>query len=124
MSRRKKTRKVLPDRRNRSLEAVPVKLPAVREEVKDGKLYVTIAYERPRWQRFLGADRLCERSYGLDDYGRHVYESCDGDRTVKQLVWKFAKRTKISKPEAEMAVTKFLKTLISKGLVAVEMEKP
>jgi hypothetical protein len=79
---------------------------------------------RPRWQRFLGADETLERTFGLDRYGQLVYRSCDGKRPVRQIIHQFAKETHVSEPEAEMAVTKFMHTLIRKGLIVVEMEKP
>jgi len=111
-------------RRDASLEAVPYQLPTVREQRKEGKLYLTIEYNRPRWQQMLGADQTCERTFGLDEYGQRVYEYCDGRRTVRQVIGQFAKRTKVSKPEAETAVTRFMRTLIAKGLIAMQMEKP
>lgn len=118
--------KPLPSKSQReaSLSAVPYQLPILRQEEKDGKLYITVQMLRPRWQQFLGADVLCERTFGLDDYGRKVYESCNGVRQVRHIIHNFARDTKISKPEAETAVTRFLKTLMIKGMIAMEMEKP
>lgn len=124
MARRSPSPAAVAARRNASLDGVPFRLRTVRQQEKDGKLYVTILYERPRWQRVLGADRECERTFGLDAYGRRVYESCDGSRTVRQIVSRFAEQVRVSVPEAELAVTRFMRTLLSKGLVAMEMEKP
>ena len=104
------------------LGGVPARAPVVRQEEKDNKLYVTVEFVRPRWQTVLGADRRCERTYGLDPYGRKVYELCNGKRTVKKIVRRFADDTRLSLAEAEMAVTKFMKTLIVKGLVAVAVD--
>lgn len=100
-----------------------MQLPPVRREEKNGKLYVTVRFKRPGWQRILGAVETCERTFGLDAYGRRVYEGCDGKRTVEEIVGSFATATHISLPEAEMAVTRFMKTLMSKGLVAVELDR-
>lgn len=110
--------------RKAALDGVPLRLPPVRTEEKNGKLYVTILYERPRWQRVLGADRECQRTFGLDAYGRRVYESCDGRRRVREIIRRFAEQTNVSVPEAEMVVTQFMRTLLAKGLVAMTMEKP
>jgi len=120
---KKKKRAPSPGAREAALKGRPHRSPPVRKEEKEGKLYVTVKFERPRWQRILGADSTCERTFGLDDYGRRVYESCDGKRTVKSIIKHFAATTRVSLPEAEMAVTKFMRTLLSKGLVAMEMEK-
>lgn len=109
--------------RNAALQARPLQSPPVRTEEKDGKYYVTIRFMRPRWQRVLGADETCERAFGLDAYGRIVYESCDGKRTVKQIVKHFAGKVHVSLPEAELAVTKFMQTLMKKGLILMEMDR-
>ncbi|MBI1337016.1 MAG: PqqD family peptide modification chaperone [Phycisphaera sp.] len=123
LKRTPKTTLDLNTRRNAALEAVPRKRPTVRKEEREGKLYVTVEYERPRWQRVLGADLTCERSFGLDAYGRMVYELCNGRWSVGKIVQRFSEQTHVSKPESEVAVTQFLRTLITKGLVVVEMEK-
>jgi hypothetical protein len=105
--------------RGAALAAVPVRVPPERTEEKDGKLYVTMKFRRPGWQRFLGADRKCERSFGLDAYGQEVYACCDGETRVKDIVGAFAREHHLSKAEAETAVTTFLRTLMSKGLVGM-----
>lgn len=110
--------------RQAALRGRPVQLPPVRREEKNGKLYVTVRFKRPGWQRVLGADETCKRAFGLDTYGRKVYEGCNGKRTVEEIIRGFAEETRVSLPEAEMAVTKFMKTLIAKGLIAVEMDRP
>jgi hypothetical protein len=107
--------------RRGALQGRPFCSPPVRTEERDGKLYVTIRFMRPRWQCILGADGTCERSFGLDPYGRIVYESCDGKRSVQKIIARFATKVHVSMAEAEMAVTKFMKTLLSKGLVVMEM---
>ena len=77
---------------------------------------------RPAWQRMLGADQHCNRSYGLDAYGRDVYGDCNGKAGVRAIIKRFAKRHAVSKPEAEKAVTLFIKTMMSRGLIAMELE--
>lgn len=111
-------------RRNAALDGVPQQLPAVRKELKGEKLQITMKFARPRWQRFLGADAMLERTFGLDKYGQLVYGACDGSNKVRQIIKQFAHQTHVSEPEAEMVVSKFMHTLVSKGLVAIEMEKP
>ena len=120
---KKQKMRAMPGARNLALKARPHQLPPVKSEEKGDKLYITIRFKRPSWQRLLGADEMCKRTFGLDPYGRRVYESCNGKRTVQSIVRKFSEDTKVSVPEAEMAVTKFMRTLMSKGLIAMEMEK-
>jgi hypothetical protein len=109
--------------RRAALGAMPVKVPPQRTEEKNGKLYVTVRFQRPGWQRFLGADRTCERSFGLDAYGQEVYGYCNGETPVKEIIGRFAKRHHLSRAEAETAVTTFLKTLMGKGLVGMAVEE-
>ena len=110
-----------PDGRNAALGGKPHRTPTVKQKEENGKLYVTVQLERSRWQRILGADKARERTFGLDAYGRRVYECCDGEQTVQAIINRFAKSTHVSVPEAEMAVTKFVRTLMSKGLLVIEM---
>ncbi len=108
--------------RQSALSARPVQVPPASVETKNGKLYVTITYRRPGWQRLLGADEHCRRAYGLDAYGRDVYDACDGHTTVANIVSGFAKRHNMSRVESETAVTKFLKTLMTRGLIGMSIE--
>lgn len=109
--------------RDAALAARPVRLPELRREEKEGKLYVTVRLERPRWQRWLGAEATCERTFGLDAYGREVLEMCTGDRTVNTLIERFARNHRLSIPEAEASVTTFLQTLMRKGLVGMAVAR-
>lgn len=102
-----------------ALSGVPHKAPAVKTEQKSEKLYVTVQFERPKWQRLLGADSRCERTFGMDVYGREVYDSCDGQRCFMDITKRFAKNHRISVPEAETAVAAFMTTLMTKGLVVM-----
>lgn len=108
--------------REKALSGVPKKLPFIKQEVKGDKLYVTVELQRPMWQRALGADKLCARSFGLDSYGQEVYQACGEDKNVKTIIDNFAEKHKISVPEAEVAVTTFLTTLMSKSLIYVEVD--
>ena len=109
--------------RSQALDAIPVQAPVVTTERKGEKVYVTIAFERPGWQRALGADRRCKRTYGLDPYGYDVYSFCDGRRSVRQGIERFARKHHVSHPEAELAVTTFLQTLVKKGLIGMAVDK-
>ena len=109
--------------RKAALGSCPRKMPAVRKEKRDKKLYVTVELQRPSWQRLLGADRICRRTFGLDAYGREVYAYCNGRRPVDQIVKRFAKAHSLSLAEAEVSVTTFLKTLVARGLVGIEVEE-
>lgn len=105
--------------REQAMAACPVQCPPQKTERKDGKLYVTIGFERPAWQRLLGAERECSRTFGLDAYGQEVYAKCDGRTPVKAIVKTFASRHHLSEAEARIAVAAFMKTLMRRGLIGM-----
>lgn len=107
--------------RERALNARPQPAPVVRTERTADKLRVTVELARPRWQQWLGAQRLCQRTFSLDAYGQEVYAACDGQCTVRSIIRDFAAHHHLAPPEAEMAVTTFLKTLMAKGLVVMNV---
>jgi hypothetical protein len=102
------------------MAAKPCALPVKRRETDaKGDLRLTVAYERTRLQRFLGASDRCERTFALDALGREVYEQCDGQHSVAAIAAAFAKRHTVSPAEAEYSVCTYLRTLTGKGLVAM-----
>jgi hypothetical protein len=110
--------------RHSAMAAVPVQIPPRRVEHKNEKRYITVAFNRRGWQRLFGADRNCERTFGLDAYGQAVYDACDGEASVKSIIRRFANSQHLSIPEAETAVTTFMKVLMSKGLLAMADGSP
>lgn len=106
-----------------ALNACPVRTNAVKEEEKKDKLYVTVLFQRPKWQQWLGAEKECRRSFGLDKYGVEVYRACDGGTSVKKIVDAFARNHKISVAEAEISVCQFIQTLLIKGLIVMKVDK-
>ena len=108
--------------RDQALTARPVQLPVVRTEDRDdGGLLVTVELTRAGWKTWLGAPQKFVRTFGLDTLGREVYEACDGKNSVKRIVRDFAKTHHITVPEAEISVATYLKTLMTKGLIAMGM---
>jgi hypothetical protein len=57
----------------------------------------------------------------LDALGASVWQACDGQRTVAQVVDHFASTERLSFHEARVAVTQYLRSLIQKGALAIEM---
>ncbi len=106
-----------------ALNACPVRTNAVKTEEKKDKLYVTVLFMRPKWQQWLGAEEKCQRTFGLDKYGVEVYRACDGGTSVKKIVDVFAENHKMSIAEAEISVCQFIKTLLIKGLIVMQVEK-
>lgn len=107
------------------MSARPRQAPIVRtEERPDGGANVTVLIRRPVWQRWIGGSHVAERTFGLDAYGREVFEACDGKRSVQAIVRRFARQHKLSRAEAEMSVTTFVRTLLGRGLLVIEVDRP
>lgn len=109
--------------RTAALNGCPIRLPIVGKKKKGNRLLVTVEMCRPTWQQFLGADKVCEKTYGLDEYGEEVYSYCCGGTDVKKMAEKFSAKHHISLPEAEISVATFLRILMEKGLIGIEIEK-
>jgi len=90
----------------------------------DGGAIVTALLRTSRWLRVLTGKDVREQSFGLDPYGLEVFEACDGKRSVQAIIRRFAKGHKVSRAEAELSVTTFLKRLLAKGVVVMEMDMP
>jgi hypothetical protein len=73
------------------------------------------------WQKWFGAPSEYDRRYVLDALGREVLEACDAQASVREIVDRFARGHNVSVPEAEIAVTAYLKTLMAKGLIEIEV---
>lgn len=110
--------------RQRALMARPVPTRAAAwKELEDGGLRLTVVFEASRWQRFMGAPKEYERNYDLDALGREVYELCNGRNRIRDIIKHFVEVHHLTKPEAERAVTNYVKTLVGKGVVNVVVPK-
>jgi hypothetical protein len=110
--------------RGAAMKARPAKAPVVRrKDLQGGRVEVTVRLRRPTWLRMLGSSDEFDRTYGLDELGLEVYDTCDGRTTVQQMVQRFASAHRVSVPEAELSVTTFLKTLLVKGLVVIQIDR-
>lgn len=110
--------------RDRALDSRPVKLELVaQQETEEGGLRLTAELERPRWQRWLGGSPKGRRTFELDAFGNEVYTACDGINSVEDIITGFADTHNLSLPEAEISVTRFLRMLVQRGLVAIEMDR-
>jgi len=108
----------------RMLEARP--LPnAAAEATEEGEgLRLTVPRERPWWMvppvSWVLSVRLT-RGMRLDRVGARVWRLCDGERTVEQVVDAFAGEYNLTFHEARVAVTGYLRQLVQRGALAIEM---
>jgi hypothetical protein len=92
-----------------------------REDRPDGGVLVTVEVQCRRAYRLLTGRATREHTFGLDKYGREVLDACNGARRVKDIIRRFADAHKISAAEAELSVTAFLRTLLTKGLIVMDV---
>lgn len=107
--------------RQQAMDAKPVAVEIARREPLAGGgqrvgVYVPTGGLSKRLLRL--PDRVI-RQFDLDAYGVELLSLCDGKRTVRNLIKHFARSRRLDPHEAENAVTTFLRTLISKGLVRI-----
>jgi len=106
--------------RDAAMEARPHLMPGLRtEEEADGSINVLIRFQRSKWQKWLGAPPEYERKYQLDTLGREVLDACDGGTSVRRIIAGFAAAHSLNVTEAEIAVTKYLKTLMMKRVIGM-----
>jgi len=109
--------------RSAAMSARPRAAAVIGIQPRDGGgAHVKVLLPRPRWQAWLGGGGDLEKTFALDAYGREVFEACDGKRSVRAIVRRFAANHRLNRAEAEMSVTAFLRTLMRKGLIVMEMD--
>ena len=57
----------------------------------------------------------------LDEPGASVFSDCDGSRTVRNIISRFADRYRLSFLEARQAIASYLASLLKRGAIAVAL---
>jgi len=89
----------------------------------DGTLVVTVKLNRPGWLMPPLSWMIRpapERKMALDAIGTAIWNWCDGRRTLEEIIDAFAKEYALTFHEARVAVTGFMKSLVARGILAVE----
>ncbi len=60
----------------------------------------------------------------LDELGTFVIELCDGEHCVREISEQFAERFRLSRREAEVSTTAFLRTLARRSIIALVINEP
>ncbi len=96
------------------------------EAMEDGGLRVITHRREDWWVRLLSVVFPIprERRVELDEVGRQVWELCDGENTLKDMIEVFQKRHKLTRMEAEWSLRNYLKDLGKRRLVGFVVEKP
>jgi len=95
------------------------------EELEDGGLRVHTQRREDWWVKLLGIVFPIprERRLELDVVGRQVWELCDGEHTLREMISIFQERHKLTRAEAEWSLRNYLKDLGRRGLVGFAVEK-
>jgi len=113
--------------RQQCLAAIAVRNPLARAKpLKNGQLELELPLEKTRlgkWFSF-GSDKPLIRRYQLDALGRDVWEMIDGKRPVRALIEQFAAKHRLNLREAEVSMMAYLRTLASRGIIALAVETP
>lgn len=96
----------------------------LREEA-DGSIALAVPTKKPSLAR--GAISWLarvpkERVTVLDPIGASIWKSCDGERTVEEIVEKFATFYRLSFHESRVSVTGYVTTLLRRGVLAVAVD--
>lgn len=124
-SKRKRSRPLAPGEREAALAMRPVKNVEMTEEDHGETLRLVYMVQMRPW--FAGAaqrvglwdGRPMQKTLELDGMGRAAWELMDGERTVGELATAFEERYGITRREAEMAMTAFIRELGRRGLIAL-----
>lgn len=62
------------------------------------------------------------RTLTLDGVGSSVWDLCDGEHTVKDLIGKLAEEHQLSRKEAELSMMTYLRQLAERGVIVLVVE--
>jgi hypothetical protein len=104
------------------LDAVPMCNRAVRVERRGNALILWVPIQRRWWMSgplgwflpFRG-----EKGIELDALGQQVWQACDGERCIEEIVEEFAAEHRVRFHEARLSVMQFLRALMQRNLVAL-----
>jgi len=105
------------------MAARPYHLPGIRTQTEDDStIKVNIHFQRSGWQKWLGAPAEYDKQFELDSLGTEVFSACDGQTSVSKIIKRFAASHHLNTAEAEIAVTKYLKTLMAKRIIGMAVD--
>ncbi|MGD0110926.1 MAG: PqqD family protein [Armatimonadota bacterium] len=109
------------------LQSRPLRNQALKtEEIDGGGLRLTIPRRREWWAKILAVVFPIpkERRLELDEAGREVWDLCDGEHTLREMIKVFQDRHKLTRAEAEWSLRTYLRDLGKRNLIFIAIEKP
>ena len=105
------------------MAARPYPLSGIRTKTEeDGTITISMHFQRSGWQKWLGAPAEYDKQVELDALGTEVFSACDARMSVSKIIKRFAASHHLNMAEAEIAVTKYLKTLMDKRIVGMAVD--
>ena len=115
-----KQKSAMPLSRDQAFDARPVRNPALKWRVNEEEtVEVIVPRRKDLFGRAMGFLFFVpeNRPITLDEVGTAVWDLCDGDHTVGEIVKALAKDYKLGRREIEVSLTEYLRTLGKKGMV-------
>lgn len=107
------------------LASRPVRNASVKtEQLEDGGLRILARRREDWWVRLVGVVFPIprERRIELDMVGKQVWELCDGEHTLREMIGVFQREHKLTRGEAEWSLRNYLRDLGKRGLVGFVVE--
>ena len=109
------------------LQSRPVRNERLRSErIEGGGLRLYLERRKEWWARVLAIVFPIpkERRLELDAVGEEVWDLCDGNHTLRQMIEVFQQRHKLTRAEAEWSLRTYLRDLGKRSLVGFAVEMP
>jgi len=106
------------------LGAQPVRNPAITWAVQDsGRVLLMVPMAVKPWMRIVKLLMTTpdHRMVELDEVGSDVWQWCDGEATVRDLVKRLAREHQLNAREAEVSLTQFLQTLAKRRFLGLRL---
>jgi len=106
--------------------AVPIRNEDAKEVTAGNGLVLEVPLKKPegRWRPVSWFVPFpSRRRIHLDELGVDVLSRCDGRNSVKDIIFSFAARYRLTFHESRLSIMMFLKSLIERGAVAVILKE-
>jgi len=107
--------------RQQSLAARPLRNPAISaRKLENGDMELTVPRRKDGLGKLLALVFYIpkERRVILEGIGSEVWDLCDGERPVSQMITWLAQKHKLNPREAEVSLVEYLRTLGKRKLIA------
>jgi len=91
---------------------------------EDGEVVLKLPRRRTWWLNLMAKlGNIPEyRTLTLDRIGSSVWDMCDGEHSVKDLITRLAEEHQLSRKEAEVSMVTYLRQLAERGVIALAIE--